>query len=89
MYNAGLVLSYVGLVSLLVWLGWLIGSWLEFVLGKQIGKWIKYLIMAVVIPFSLLFVLFPSSMLFHYLIYENTPKWIWGMDDVATNSQDI
>lgn len=71
------------MVGLLVWLGWLVGSWLEIVLGKPTGKWIKYLVMSVVIPFSLIVCILPSAYIFNDFIWEPLPKWIWGKQDAS------
>lgn len=76
-----LVIIYVGLVSLLIWLGWTLGSAIERVLGKPNGKWIKYLIIAIVIPVSLAYCIIPSAFVFHYLLYEPLPESIWGVPE--------
>ncbi len=75
-----LVIIYVGLVSLFIWLGWILSSMIEGVLGKQNAKWSKYLIMAIVIPVSLVICVIPAGFIFHHLLYEPLPKWIWDED---------
>ena len=81
-----LLIIYISLVGLLGWLGWLVGSWLESVLGKPTGRWIKYLVMVVVIPISMAVCIIPTAFVFHYVFYETLPESIWGMED--TNVPD-
>jgi hypothetical protein len=42
-------------------LGWLLSLGLENLLGKQIGKWVKYLVMVVVMPISLIISFVPTG----------------------------
>ncbi len=76
-----LVLIYITLVSVLIWLGWLVASWLEVVLGKRIGKWIKYLIMLIVIPYTFMVSIIGSAYVFQILFWETLPEWIWGIKE--------
>ena len=50
-------------------------------LGKQTGRWIKYLVIAVVIPISMAVSIIPTAFIFHYVFYANLSESIWGIED--------